>query len=359
MLKEKLQLITCVKQFNQISLEELSSISVLGTKLESITSRYEGAPKSHKELSLWKKTMYELLPADVKSRVRILSITRRTPIRTTLETHLSAIQDRQNPPDIVRENLEALYALATPYACFEDFEPRQIMTQFNEKIALASPKDEKRTVFPILRAALPAALSFGATLRGFGCKRQFATCRVARPHVESYQELEYFVDSQLFYMPAKDIMDSHVYIIEPLIAAGGSVIVAGKLLKDYKPKSITVLSMCATSYGLIQVVRNLSHLGIDTNIFSIDIGYLDNKGFVRPGFGDIGDRLHGKEVPGMIRELEELIGTYRPRELMWYQPEIDAIFSAGKMKTPSSISPKLFPADIAQAGDYDAGPAQG
>lgn len=354
MLKENLRSITTLAAFNKITEPELASITVLGEKLTLITETY--STKAHHTLSTWKKTMYELLPPDVKPHCHILSNTRRGPLRTTLEAHLSHIQDRGSNPDQVRANVEALYSLLTPFACFSNYQTQRVTTPLNETIALSIPSSEKRTVFPILRAALPAALSVGSTLRTFGCPALYVTARIARPDQASYRDLGYFVDSQLFHMPEEHVKDSHIYIVEPLIAAGGSVISAAELMLPYHPKSITILSICATTFGLIQVVRNLQQKGITPTIRTIDIGYMDTEGLVRPGFGDIGDRLHGPEKKGMIRSLPELIGTYRPHELDWYQPEIEAIFTAAGTKTPPSLIPPPMANRVLDPEMYDAGP---
>jgi uracil phosphoribosyltransferase len=354
MLKERLQQITSVKEFDCITEQEQDTLDQVGRSLSEITSKFESS--SGKKLFAWRNYCFDSLPEDVKPNVTVLALGESLPIRIMFDSHISMIRDNKSSLEVVRANLGAAYSQLMPYAFFRKISPRKIETPLGETISLAGPLDEKRTLFPILRAALPAAMSVGAALRGFGCKHEYVTARIARPDTNDYSSLTYFVDDQLFHIPVESVEDSHVYIIDPLIAAGGSIITAHKIIRPYKPKQVSILALCATGYGLTQIVRNLRNQGTEANIYTVDIGHLDQEGRVLPGYGDIGDRVHGAEERGKIRSLDELIGAYKPAELLSFQPEIDGIFKAARRDTPRELQVKPILATGETDDIYDAGP---
>lgn len=349
MLSEQLKKVTEIKEFNAISKPELARMDLVGRQLYAAMAG--GAPL---RLGDWRQASYDSIPSDVKPNVNVLSLTEPEPGRKMLQAYLGLIRDEKSSPEDVRFFLEAAYSRLAMYAIGDETEEQLATTPLGDQISYDRPRLQKRTLFPILRAALPAALSAGSVLRSLGCDSDFVTARIARPDADNYADLRYFVDDQLLHMPPDHICGRHVYIIDPLIAAGGSIIAAHSLMKMFGPKSVSVLSLCATSYGVTQVVRNLKDLGTDVRVYSVDIGHLDAKGYVRPGYGDIGDRLHGEEQKGKIRSLDELIGIYRPAELIQFEPEIDAIFAAAHRPTPTSLKPRPF--TQCELESYDAGP---
>lgn len=368
MLTENLKQITSVKEFNTITKVERKRLTDFGGQLSDLTASF-GGDDQYQTLRQWRQDLFEALPDDVLPRVHVLTLAESEPVGLALETHLKAIRDHGSSPNVVRRHLEAAFAYMTPYAFFSRRDTQSkteqeygygtapVSTPLGESLSSPVPSSEPQAIFPILRAALPAALSVGQTLRTLGFSYQFVTARVARPDTGDAYNLTYFVDQSLMYIPSTSVEGAPLTILDPLIAAGGSIITAHRLSAGFKPSRVTVFSLCATAYGLIQVVRNLRKQGMDPMVYTADIGHLDAQGRVRPAFGDIGDRLHGEEERGKIRSLDELIGLYRPMELLLYQPEIDAIFKAAVQQTPQTLRPIVSPRHDNPA-DYGAGPAQ-
>lgn len=92
-------------------------------------------------------------------------------------------------------------------------------------------------------------------------------------------------------LPA-DISERTVFILDPMLATGGSLAAAITILKEKGAKNIKVLSIVGAEVGVKKVLDTHP----DVNIY---LGVLDDclneKGYILPGLGDAGDRLFGTE----------------------------------------------------------------
>ena len=91
-----------------------------------------------------------------------------------------------------------------------------------------------------------------------------------------------------------DSFDSQtrIVILEPMLATGGSIMMAMKEItsRGVKPDLIRIISIVAAPPALRQLSENYPGLEIYTAI--IDEG-LNSKGYIVPGLGDAGDRAFG------------------------------------------------------------------
>lgn len=88
----------------------------------------------------------------------------------------------------------------------------------------------------------------------------------------------------------KDISERHVFVVDPMLATGGSLSAAITIIKKEKPLSIRVLSIISAPEGLAR----MEHDHPDVKIFTAQIDEkLNEKGYILPGLGDAGDRLFG------------------------------------------------------------------
>jgi uracil phosphoribosyltransferase len=81
-----------------------------------------------------------------------------------------------------------------------------------------------------------------------------------------------------------------VYVLDPMLATGGSVCAVGALLSGRGVQTATVLSVLAAPEGLARVQAELPGWQVITA--AVD-DHLDERGFIVPGLGDAGDRLSG------------------------------------------------------------------
>lgn len=87
-----------------------------------------------------------------------------------------------------------------------------------------------------------------------------------------------------------DISSRHVFVVDPMLATGGSLSAALEIVEKLNPPSITVLSIIASPEGLALIERK--HPNVNVFIAQMD-EKLNENGYILPGLGDAGDRLFG------------------------------------------------------------------
>ena len=93
-------------------------------------------------------------------------------------------------------------------------------------------------------------------------------------------------------LPDRFAPQAKIVIIEPMLATGGSIMMAMKevVSRGVQPELIRIISIVAAPPALRQLSENYPGLEIYTAI--IDEG-LNSKGYIVPGLGDAGDRAFG------------------------------------------------------------------
>ena len=93
-----------------------------------------------------------------------------------------------------------------------------------------------------------------------------------------------------YYEKLPDLVDKNVFILEPMLATGGSLSFAIQTVKKYNPKNIHALTVISAPEGINKIKEN--HPDITLVTASID-EKLDDNWYIVPGLGDMGDRLFG------------------------------------------------------------------
>ncbi|AFQ04331.1 uracil phosphoribosyltransferase [Mycoplasmoides genitalium] len=88
----------------------------------------------------------------------------------------------------------------------------------------------------------------------------------------------------------ENISDSHVIILDPMLATGTTLLTAIKSIKEDKPIKISVIAIVAAPEGINKVEK--MHPDVDIFLAAIDEKLNDNR-YIIPGLGDAGDRLFG------------------------------------------------------------------
>jgi uracil phosphoribosyltransferase len=93
-------------------------------------------------------------------------------------------------------------------------------------------------------------------------------------------------------LPEKFGEETRIVILEPMLATGGSIMMAMEQVtkRGVKPDLIRIISIVAAPPALRQLSENYPGLEIYTAM--IDEG-LNSKGYIVPGLGDAGDRAFG------------------------------------------------------------------
>jgi len=83
---------------------------------------------------------------------------------------------------------------------------------------------------------------------------------------------------------------SEVVIADPMLATGGSAAHAFDVVKAHHPQSIRFVCLVAAPEGLQKLAD--AHPDVPVTTATVD-DRLDERGYIRPGLGDAGDRLYG------------------------------------------------------------------
>ena len=90
----------------------------------------------------------------------------------------------------------------------------------------------------------------------------------------------------------RDLADSYVLMIDPMLATGGSAVAAIDLLKAAGARTLRMICIVAAPEGVTLVEQHHPDVHIYTP--AVDKGLNPHK-FIVPGLGDFGDRLYGTE----------------------------------------------------------------
>ncbi|MCR5557528.1 MAG: uracil phosphoribosyltransferase [Butyrivibrio sp.] len=147
------------------------------------------------------------------------------------------------------------------------------------KTTVKELKGRKLCVVPILRAGLGMvdgmlALIPAAKVGHIGLYRD----------PETLKPVEYYCK-----MPA-DVADREIFVVDPMLATGGSSVAAIQMLKDRGCQKIHFMCIIAAPEGLKAMQE--AHHDVDIYVGSLD-EKLNEHGYIVPGLGDAGDRIFG------------------------------------------------------------------
>ena len=109
-------------------------------------------------------------------------------------------------------------------------------------------------------------------------------------HIGMYRDEETLQPHEYFVKMPDDLENREMIIVDPMLATGGSAIMAVDALKKRGAKSIKFVCLVAAPEG-VKAFRE-AHPDVDIYSASLD-EYLNEGGYIVPGLGDAGDRLFG------------------------------------------------------------------
>ncbi|MEO7132309.1 MAG: uracil phosphoribosyltransferase [Dermatophilaceae bacterium] len=91
-----------------------------------------------------------------------------------------------------------------------------------------------------------------------------------------------------------DLTGRQVYILDPMLATGGTLVMAINYLAARGARDITAVCLLGAPEGIAHLERELAttHIPVKVVLGTVDEG-LNEKGYIVPGLGDAGDRLYG------------------------------------------------------------------
>jgi uracil phosphoribosyltransferase len=91
-----------------------------------------------------------------------------------------------------------------------------------------------------------------------------------------------------------DLSGRQCYIVDPMLATGGTLAMTIRYLADRGADDITAVTLLAAPEGIAHLEEVLADLDIPITIVTGAMDErLNDKGYIVPGLGDAGDRLYG------------------------------------------------------------------
>lgn len=109
-------------------------------------------------------------------------------------------------------------------------------------------------------------------------------------HVGLYRDPETHKPVEYYCKLPVDIEKRKIFVVDPMLATGGSAVAAIDFIKQRGGKDIVFMCLIAAPEG-IEVLQN-AHPDVDIYIAAKD-EKLNENAYIVPGLGDAGDRLYG------------------------------------------------------------------
>lgn len=109
-------------------------------------------------------------------------------------------------------------------------------------------------------------------------------------HIGMYRDEETFQPVEYLVKLPEDINQRQIFVVDPMLATGGSAILAVDSLKKRGAASIKFVCLVAAPEGVAALQE--AHPDVDIYTAALD-EKLNEHGYIVPGLGDAGDRLFG------------------------------------------------------------------
>ena len=109
-------------------------------------------------------------------------------------------------------------------------------------------------------------------------------------HIGLYRDPDTFKPVEYYCKLPKDCAERDIFVVDPMLATGGSASAAITMLKDKGVKNIRFMCIIAAPEGLKRMQKD--HPDVDIYIGAMD-ECLNEQGYIVPGLGDAGDRIFG------------------------------------------------------------------
>ena len=197
-----------------------------------------------------------------------------------LQHKLSILRDKNTGVKEFREIVGEIAALMC-YEATRNLPTREI--EVETPVAMAKVRvlaGKKMAIVPILRAGLGMVDSMISLI---------PSAKIG--HIGLFRDPETKEPVQYYCKMPPDICERQVFVVDPMLATGGSAAAAISILKkEYGCKYITLMDIIAAPEGIKAVTEE--HPDVDIYVAAVD-QCLNDHAYIVPGLGDAGDRIFG------------------------------------------------------------------
>lgn len=196
-----------------------------------------------------------------------------------IQHKLTIIRDKNSGTKVFREVVDEI-AMLMAYEISRDLPVEEVeietpmMKSVQKQLA-----GKKVAIIPILRAGLGMV---------DGILQLIPAAKVG--HVGLYRDEETLEPHEYFVKLPDDITSRQLLVVDPMLATGGSAVMAIDALKKRGASNIKFVCLVAAPEG-VKILQE-AHPDVDIYTAALD-DRLNENGYIVPGLGDAGDRLFG------------------------------------------------------------------
>lgn len=196
-----------------------------------------------------------------------------------IQHKLTIIRDKDCGTKVFREVVNEI-AMLMAYEVSRDMPLKEIEIETPlTKTTQKTLSGKKVAIIPILRAGIGMV---------DGMLELIPAAKVG--HIGLYRDHDTLEPVEYFVKLPQDIEERQLFVVDPMLATGGSAIMAIDALKERGGNNIKFVCLVAAPEG----VKALQEAHPDIDIFCAGLDdHLNDQGYIVPGLGDAGDRLFG------------------------------------------------------------------
>lgn len=203
-----------------------------------------------------------------------------TVLEHPLITHkISILRDKNTPTSEFRQLVKEI-AIMEGYEALRNVKTKDVEIETPiEKTTVKMVRGSKLCFVPILRAGMGMV---------DGLTELIPTARVG--HIGLYRDEVTHEPHEYYCKLPNDLENLEIYVIDPMLATGGSAIDAIRLLKEHGAKNLHFICIIAAPEGIKAFCE--ANPDIPLTVGALD-RQLNENAYICPGLGDAGDRIFG------------------------------------------------------------------
>ncbi|MBP3385037.1 MAG: uracil phosphoribosyltransferase [Firmicutes bacterium] len=196
-----------------------------------------------------------------------------------LKHKITMLRNKETGTNEFRKIVEEI-AMLIGYEALRELETKEVEVETPIETAMCPViTGKKPAIIPILIAGLGLV---------DGLVKLMPVAKIG--HIGLYRDEETFEPKEYYCKLPAAIGERKIFVVDPMLATGGSAIAAIDFIKQYGGKDIIFLCVIAAPEGLEKLAE--AHPDVKIFVGNLDRG-LNEKKYIVPGLGDAGDRIFG------------------------------------------------------------------